>query len=1586
MKKRYFLSAFASLLCLMMSAADLTGKRIYVNPGHGSFGANDRPMATIPFPNLKTTGMPDTCGFYETNTNLWKCLYLGKRLEQAGAYVMYSRKQNGPWPYTMVDGDYPDYTREGYNALPDIEKYNRNLSEICEEVEANNMDLFISVHSNANTDGTTANYPLWLYRGTDAAPTDFEKESKAVGAAIWPYRFAMMAAGYDQASSYTTSQNLRGDINFYGSSSTRHSAVSGKDYTGYLGVLKHGTIGGLFEGYFHTYQPARHRALNHDHCHMEGYSYYQGIIDYFGADKDTKGYILGTVKDLHEKISHPLFNYAPKTNDQWLPCNGAVVTLYKAGAKVADYKVDDFFNGVFYFGDLEPGEDYTLDATCDGYFPLYKEYKTPIKVEANKVVFPMIFLEGEDYEQAKEVYYTYPEPLLPPYVSLASSYTFSSPSVKSADALQGKTIRRTIIRDSETMYVLALDESNDPYLYLINPKSMTVTATLPTDFCTVSPEGKLRLSDIAVTAEGVLIGCNEEKTTFTPSNKWLVYKWTVDDSGAWTGEVWLNNTTNETAGNFSNAISGSTLAYAGTLDEGTLYSTAYTIGSDAHAVRYFLYTISGGNYAGALRNQDASHKLTEMGDNIRFTISPLADNKVIITNDSIAPIEWEVVNATAQAPKLTVMSDDFKGMQGVGFFKYAKHSLMVAPATADAKNVGLVLYDVTDGIDKPRLLTTNTALDAANTVYAAAAATVAEEDIALWLVKDNSVTYFTTSGVSQPLPAHISAYNLQLTYNESEQEYTFTYTASADAVATDIVFYQEGFESGRQAVAPAKKGVNTVVIKKADLPIFSGSDATWAVSLRGENVATWGKVFADNSMLVSSTTRVFNTVDNNPESDYFGRLYIMRRAGSSASADRPKNGIFVYNPDYTPVNTELLKGGVEFGNPTRLSVASDGYVFQADWADGYSGVYVINPADLNGSFTQFFQGDRNSAGVFTNGGTAVGSSTPGLNVYGSGADTKLVVYNEDASGTLPANGLVIYNIGQPDGSILHSWGEAPSAVIPLTKQANTEGTPVATSHGVFVSQVRSAGNNNSAAPSLMFYDYSGNCLLSSDLEPYKDIIDGSNGGGYAVSADESLLVLNGGSKQFYVFDIIWNGDTPQLRLRYEYEHGITAIRQMNFDFAGNLICSGESGITIFTLPTDENITTIPAKKALTVNKGAGGTAVEGVILSEKTLALKRGETCQLQYAVMPVSSVNKDITWETTDPAVATVADGLITAVASGQTTITIRTAEGNFSAVCQVSVTTPVLGVSLDIQQKEVQVGETFSLKAIVNPEDADNVNVLWETSSSKVAQVNNGEVFARKAGEAVITVTTEDGGYTASCKVTVKPVSVTGVTLSEESLTLNIGEQTQLVATVQPDNAADKSVTWSSSNESVVTVTEGFVQALAPGEAVITVTTTDGSFTATCLVTVNPILVTAIELNMYELDLNEGETFTLVATLVPDNATDRTITWSSSDEAVATVVDGVVTAAAEGEAVITVTSVSGASTVCNVRVTRIDDGLEALEASGIYYRDGIICNGQGLPLAVFDLQGRCVAQGNGDINLTMMPSAVYIIRAGNLSVKVVR
>ena len=157
MKKSFFTLLMLAAVALCASATDLTGKRIYLNPGHGSFGPNDRPMATIPYPNLASTGMPDTCGFYESNTNLWKCEYLRDRLRAAGATVVMSREACGPWPYEKVNGEYPGYSWADYQNRPDYEMYNKSLSVISEEAESGNFDLFLSVHSNAITDGGTTN-------------------------------------------------------------------------------------------------------------------------------------------------------------------------------------------------------------------------------------------------------------------------------------------------------------------------------------------------------------------------------------------------------------------------------------------------------------------------------------------------------------------------------------------------------------------------------------------------------------------------------------------------------------------------------------------------------------------------------------------------------------------------------------------------------------------------------------------------------------------------------------------------------------------------------------------------------------------------------------------------------------------------------------------------------------------------------------------------------------------------------------------------------------------------------------------------------------------------------------------------------------------------------------------------------------------------------------------------------------------------------------------------------------------------------------------------------------------------------------
>ena len=1237
--KKIFMIMAAALLCMSMSAKDLTGIKFYVNPGHGSFGPNDRPMATIPYPNLPTTGMPDTCGFYESNTNLQKAWYLGQKLEAAGAEVMYSHTECGPWPYTMVNGDYPDYrwnkgsgiadpeagwqVTDSYDAHPDYEKYNRNLVEITEEVEANNIDYFISIHSNANTEGSTANFPLMLYRGPDnyagANATDgyeYVEGSYEKAKFCNEEKLKIMKAGIDVPSS--TNLNIRGDWNFYGSHSDRTHA-NGKKYSGYLGVLKHGASGFLSEGYFHTYQPARHRALNYEYCHMEGLDYYRGIVNYYGADKETVGYIVGTVKDQYNKMSDKLFTYTPKSNDQWVPCNGAEVILKKGGVEVARYNVDNNYNGLFIFQNLEPGDDYSLEASCDGFHPLADQYKVPFSVKANETTYPMIYLVDTAYVPPTIVYEDYPNPEQPVYLGLPSAFEMTEQPVRDfAEVIKG-TVKRTL-QSGDSTILLSHEEDGTPHIYLIK-SSLNTIETISTD--SILPRDPdnvgdyLALSDIALTCDGKLVGVNYLRCQYSDDQVDAGYKRGVKNFYIWdklAGEARIWFTANDAANSYR-SDAGYTLAVRGeSKDCQVLVSSRhYNATSGGGTFRYSCYTVTDGTpsyifYGNAITlGEDPLLDGTRDGENVQFTLSPRGEKKdFILDADKVTPHEFRLPDGQNQNPtSLGQVSADLMHVKfnGATYFKYAGKALMAAPATdAEGKVTGVQVLDITDGLDAAKVIkTTNTTLaEPIEATYAAATAKVKGTDLYLYLLVDNKMYSFTTVGVAQPVVPAIVAYNLNVVAEGAN--YVFSFDANADAVAAELVFYAAGEEVGALPVEVVK-GANAITVAANTLPGTEGQELTWAVRLDGGAIANFGIIASDKTLIESSTSRLFNAVSTNPELDNFGKIYIMHRAGSSSSANAPKSGIWEFDHNLVKQNTEVYKGGEEkFGNPTRMSMDREGYLYIADWADGHSGIFMANTADMTQPFTQFFAGTRESDGAFNNGGVYTGSSTPGCYVYDNGEEVKLFVYNEDAKGTLPANGMAVYNIGQEDGTILHSWETAPSAVYTLTGQANTEGNPWGTSHGFFVSQVRTSGNNNSGATSLKFYSNDGTEQMSSASDEYKEIITGSNAGGYVVSADESVMVFNDGDTQFLVFDITWEGDKPVMALRYTIKHGISAIRQMNWDYAGNIICSGDAGIHIVSLPKDVNVTTVPAKKALTVVVGNKTTGVEN-IATEATLDL-----------------------------------------------------------------------------------------------------------------------------------------------------------------------------------------------------------------------------------------------------------------------------------------------------------------------------------------------------------------------------------------------
>ena len=331
------------------------------------------------------------------------------------------------------------------------------------------------------------------------------------------------------------------------------------------------------------------------------------------------------------------------------------------------------------------------------------------------------------------------------------------------------------------------------------------------------------------------------------------------------------------------------------------------------------------------------------------------------------------------------------------------------------------------------------------------------------------------------------------------------------------------------------------------------------------------------------------------------------------------------------------------------------------------------------------------------------------------------------------------------------------------------------------------------------------------------------------------------------------------------------------------------------------------------------TSVTGVTLNKSNLTLIKGSKGSLIATVSPAGASQQDVIWLSSDENVCTVdSAGNITALNAGTTDICVTTKDGNYTAKCTVTVIIPVSDVVLNKTELTLEKGTTELLTATVSPADATNSNMAWSSSNKAVCAVDqNGKLVAVANGNAVITVMTLDGGYTAECSVMVI-TSVTGITLNKASTTLVKGTTETLTATITPEDASQKDVLWSSSDENVCTVDSlGCISAINAGSAVITVTTKDGDFTATCAVTV-VIPVTGITLSSSALSIIKGNRAALQATILPADATNKSVTWTSSDNAICSVdQSGVIIGTGVGTATITATTQDGGFTVtCAVEV----------------------------------------------------------------------
>jgi hypothetical protein len=303
---------------------------------------------------------------------MWKAYYLREKLQAAGHTVVMSHTKCGTSPA---------------------------LTTIAAEAQHSGADYFISIHSNALSEGATTNYPSLWFRGKTG--NDYAKGSLNMTKTMWPLLFDIHQQGMEYNSTWSLEKpGIYADISQWGSSST--SYIDGVGYTGYYGVLKHGIPGYISEGYFHTYEPARHRALNPDWCCQEGLRYFRGIQAYFGKAGESKGYIMGYVRTKDKEINQTYYT-GRKGNDIYMPINGAKVYLTNANGDTIMtncynyvarmlknqkcYTTDNNYNGVFVYENLAPGT-YTLTVRANG----YKKYTQSIIVTADKTSYAQVFL------------------------------------------------------------------------------------------------------------------------------------------------------------------------------------------------------------------------------------------------------------------------------------------------------------------------------------------------------------------------------------------------------------------------------------------------------------------------------------------------------------------------------------------------------------------------------------------------------------------------------------------------------------------------------------------------------------------------------------------------------------------------------------------------------------------------------------------------------------------------------------------------------------------------------------------------------------------------------------------------------------------------------------------------------------------------------------------------------------------------------------------------------------------------------------------------------------------------------------------
>lgn len=416
-----------------------------------------------------------------------------------------------------------------------------------------------------------------------------------------------------------------------------------------------------------------------------------------------------------------------------------------------------------------------------------------------------------------------------------------------------------------------------------------------------------------------------------------------------------------------------------------------------------------------------------------------------------------------------------------------------------------------------------------------------------------------------------------------------------------------------------------------------------------------------------------------------------------------------------------------------------------------------------------------------------------------------------------------------------------------------------------------------------------------------------------IELDKTSLTLECGSSET-LSATIHPGNATDQDIGWSYSNGLVC----NVDQHGKVTAVGNGTAKITVTTNDGGYKATCTVKVIT--------SVRKIFLDKTALRMLKGSKNGLTATEFPDDAVPQEIEWSSSDEGICSVdSSGTVSALKVGTATITARTKESGLTDSCTVTVYTPVTDITLDKSQLNMTIDSTENLKATVSPSDS-NQKVRWSSSNKLVCTVDqNGKVSATGVGSAEINATASSDGtgtLRATCNVSVI-TPVAGLTFAEDSMTIPMGSQESIVATITPTGAS-KYVDWATTDSKVCTVdSSGKVTAIHPGKASIIACSKDARFIVSCEITV-PTPITAFSLDKTSMTLSSGEKEQITAEVTPADAS-KYIVWTTDDTNVCTVDSfGNVTAVNPGIACITASSVDGIwSADCQVTVADPITGL---------------------------------------------------------------